>query len=250
MTALLIDAGNSRLKWASSAAAGRLLQTGTLELAAGQPAAVLQAIAVDWLNLEAVHVANVRGPGFQTLLQDWITQQHNLPTIFHRTPARGWSVLNGYTKPEQLGIDRWAALVAARRLCASSLCVIDCGTAVTIDVLNAQGRHLGGMISPGLKIMQEALRQGTAGLKVDVTAGIEASRLAQDTARGIIAGTTNAVLGLIERHHRLMQTTVPDMQTFLTGGAAESMAPLLGDALRHEPHLVLQGLSIMAMDAP
>ena len=115
--------------------------------------------------------------------------------------------------------------------------MVDCGSAITVDILDTRGQHLGGMIAPGLLLMREALRQGTA---LPPVPGGVIDILGDDTQAAIQAGTTVALLGLIERACR---QAPPNARLLLTGGDAEQLASLMAAPYELCPDLVLEGLA-------
>jgi type III pantothenate kinase len=162
-----------------------------------------------------------------------------------RSSPQAAGVSNGYDHPERLGVDRWLALLGAYHSVKGSVCVADCGTAITVDVVDGEGRHQGGVIAPGLALMRRALAVATDG----AVAGGGSFRgvFARETEAAVQGGTVNAAAGLIEK---LMAESgrVLDTQPFLilTGGDAAPVAECL--RLPHEiaPLLVLQGLWLIA----
>ncbi len=155
-------------------------------------------------------------------------------------------VRNAYTVPEQLGIDRWAALVAAYRQCGGPLVVADCGTAVTLDVVDGEGRHRGGGIAPGMGLMRDALAMGT---RVDVESiQPEASgQLGCTTEMAVAYGIESAILGMIQRLVDQAEVSCgPISYRWLTGGEAPKLAARLEGNWRHAPQLVLDGLELLA----
>ena len=151
MTVLCIDSGNSRLKWALRDG-GRWLAQGTrLDTVGSRPTRVL--------------ACNVAGDAPRQSIESFAAS-HGLPVEWLQSVAAQGGVTNGYEHPEQLGADRWAALIGARALHPGDCVVVMSGTATTIDVLAADGRFRGGLIMPGLRLMREALAGGTANLPV------------------------------------------------------------------------------------
>jgi type III pantothenate kinase len=243
---LLIDIGNSRCKWALAvpvtgsrvelAASGRLdpddhldAQLGAIEKISGEPPrAVIACVG----SRDALH----------TVLDALQDRWPRLDIRQLKTSAKAYGVINAYPQPETLGVDRWAALIGARTLFPASNAVIaNCGTAVTLDVLNAQGLHQGGYILPGLKLMREALHQGTAALPL--AEGREELKPARNTHSAIVAGTVLAIVAAIESQVRAQPGAV---ECLLAGGDAETIAKNLSIGCRYEPDLVLKGLAIAA----
>lgn len=243
---LLVDIGNSRVKW-GWAGAGRIEP--------GEPFATPAAAPVfpdAWMDAPPpgqIVVANVAGEGVAAALRAWSEGRWRLSPRFVRAEAEGFGVANGYETPGKLGVDRWVALVGARRACAGPVCVADCGTAVTFDALDGAGRHLGGLIAPGLALMRGSLARGTRGL---VLAGGEAQDgLARDTAAAIAAGTRQAAAGLVEHAFRAAARELGVAPSLLlTGGDAPDVAAALAVPCEVRPNLVLEGLLAIALGPP
>jgi len=161
---LLIDAGNSRLKWARLTR-GRYRGGGSL----GWQAARLPGQIKKLLRLAApiaqVWFASVAGAEFEVALRRAARAAQLPPPRRVRTRRSAGGIRNGYSEPWRLGVDRWVALIGARQLFPdSALCVIDVGTALTVDLLDERGRHRGGAIIPGPALMAASLIRQTAGI--------------------------------------------------------------------------------------
>ncbi len=129
------------------------------------------------------------------------------------------------------------------------MCVIDCGTAITVDAVDADGQHQGGLIVPGLEMMRGALLKHTHGVIYDMEAdsSVEADLLGRNTRGCVEGGTLYAVIAFIDRVvSDLRKELGGEMQCSITGGDAPRVLPLLRGEYRHEPHLVLQGLARLA----
>jgi type III pantothenate kinase len=149
-------------------------------------------------------------------------------------------------------VDRWLAMLAAWNLLRGPVCVIDCGTALTVDALDANGQHLGGLIVPGLGMMRDSLLEGTDGIAYDSSAGEESSDslLAHSTRSGVEVGSLYALLAFIDRVMTDLQQELGDeMQCILTGGDAAELAPLLAREVLQQPQLVLDGLALLVTEA-
>ncbi len=253
----LFDIGNSRIKWArlepdENQIEGQLgLQdiggADHAELSFEEMAAVNWA---DWPQPEQVVVSSVVADEHWRQLQDWCTQHWRQTPVRVISTAEGYGVRNAYARPEELGSDRWAALIGAHHMLHSETCVIDCGTAITVDFLGAAGQHLGGYIIPGLRLMQQSLVQRTdaiqllsqpdgseTGLKLGVEPG-------KSTAECVGHGLLMAATGLVEGGCKKMEMqTGKPFHRLLTGGNAEQLAFYLGEGVQLEPHLVLLGLA-------
>jgi len=164
--------------------------------------------------------------------------------------SNAYGVRCAYENPAQLGADRWAALVAARHYGTGASCIIDCGTAMTVDVLTADGNHAGGIIIPGLGMMRDALYAGTDGVQEPAAESPASGLLACDTAGAVEGGSLYAVVAFIDRVCADMEKELDEPMTcLLTGGDAPDILPLLNAEVEHEPTLVLQGLARVAESA-
>jgi len=252
---LLVDLGNTRLRWAPADEAGRLGRVAAV-VHAGRP--LDEILDGAWSALEPpgrVLVCSVLGPPETGLLCGWVRRRWGTDPEVVRAVAEGWGVRNAYIEPAQLGADRWAALVAARASCPDRpVCVVDCGTAVTVDAMDAEGRHLGGLIAPGLGLMRRALAGGTAGVgEADAAGGRPegVDLLARSTRDAVSAGTLCALVALVERVGSELAAELGEgTARILTGGDAAQLVPLLAPSWRHEPALVLRGLARMAVEGP
>lgn len=264
---LLVDAGNTRLKWCcldGSELPLKYESVGYDELGS-EGARLFQPRGTGIkADIERVLICHVAGQEIHDRLVEMFAEWQIVPD-FVSSQSRFLEVKNAYGEPGKLGVDRWMALVGAWVQERDAVCVVDCGTAVTIDVLDARGQHLGGMIVPGLRLMRDALARETRieGTQVEgiqakgVQAGamgqrhIAAGMLARDTAGAIATGTLYALASLIER---TVERTVVDLNgerlgeaaLLITGGDAETIRPFLGCRVRYEPMLVFRGMLAVA----
>lgn len=234
---LCLDAGNTRLKWGLREggtwhARGACAHTDCVGLTAALPADVERIFAC---NVACAEVAQRIEALAATL---------GVPLDWFKSTAACCGVKNGYDNPAQLGADRWAALVGAHGLHVGNALVVMAGTATTIDVLDADGHFRGGLILPGLDLMQISLARNTAGLP-------EAHGVYRDlptnTDDAIVSGALQATLGAIERMAtRSCRPASADFLCLLSGGAADALAPHLELRLRRIDNLVLEGLARVA----
>lgn len=237
MNLLCLDAGNSRLKWGLRVGEGWLLR-GVLDYA------YVMDIAAQLPSPPArILACNVAGPTAAAHIEA-LAATLAVPLDWFRSRAAVCGVINSYDDPAQLGADRWAALIATRGMHADDALVVMAGTATTIDVLEANGRFAGGLILPGLDLMVGALARHTAGLPVARGAY---RALPTNTDDAIAGGILHATLGAIERMARRLAGA--DFQVFLSGGAADALAPHIELPLRRFDCLVLEGLA-RAASAP
>jgi type III pantothenate kinase len=233
---LLIDAGNTRIKWAL-VRDREWLQGGVLPI--GQAAELPQCIGAIQ-GVRQIWVSNVGGEK----IARHIRRIGAAPLHFIVAREMQCGVRNGYTDPQQLGSDRWAALIAARHLAGGSCLVVTSGTATTIDALSETGEFMGGLILPGVDLMQHALHGATAQLKPAPGAYAEFPR---NTADALFSGAIQASCGAIQRQHALLGDG--KAQIVLSGGAAAQLHAHIGLPVRVVDNLVLQGLLLIAQEA-
>jgi type III pantothenate kinase len=245
---LLADIGNTRIKWATHDAHG--LSPQRAETHGGWSIHdIHQQIACKIGRPERVIVSNVAGPRLAALLTEATLQAWGLRPVFVHSEAMAAGVRNAYSEPGKLGVDRWLAMIAAHRLEAGMVCVVSVGTAMTIDGLDTDGTHLGGLIVPGPDLMVRSLLGNTS--DIAARAGLwEPSDeiLATDTASAIHNGARHALAALIGRVIQSIRLkTHRQPSVILTGGASDQVESLLPFACRSVPELVLQGLVIVAV---
>jgi type III pantothenate kinase len=234
---LLLDLGNSRLKWAC-AENGQLQRGQTLlhrEITPQNLRALWQDFRPEKIGISCVGKAELLNVIIVVARELW----NDIPIHIATTQVCAFGVANGYSQPEKLGVDRWLALIAVRQKTTVPVCIVDCGTAITVDVLDADGRHQGGLICAGLMLMKTALAFNTADLPL--TNSPHHVGLAIETEAAIYNGTLFAACGLIER---VMSELPTNTELFLTGGDAPIIAAHTRKPLSLETDLVLQGLAI------
>lgn len=238
---LLVDIGNSRVKWAL-AEAGAWLAEGACALA---ETAVLFA---DWNRFPTparVMAANVAGDEpAASIAAYW--QARGVPPVWAKAAAACAGVRNLYDVPEQLGSDRFAALVGAWGRRHGACLVVSAGTAVTIDALDGRGEFIGGLILPGRRLMQQSLAAGTHAL--EEVAG-EVRDFPRNTADAMTSGIARALGAAVEAsHRRLAARAKTPPACLMTGGDAEWLSRQVQIGAIIAPKLVLEGLLIMSRE--
>jgi type III pantothenate kinase len=252
MKVLLLDAGNTRVKWAvvDMLEPGSLLSTGSCGYGSG---GFPERLARQWAGLppvDRVLLSCVAGAPVSTVIADAVRDDRGLAVEVLRPERACAGVTNGYDDPGQLGIDRWLALLGGRRLAgAAPAWIVDCGTAVTVDYLDRHGAHRGGLILPGLAMMREGLSTATAAL--GDTAASHAGRvipeplvsLARDTDAAVTGGT---MIGIVASLDRIVADFAADNQVvrIITGGDSPVIAPHLDGRWFVRPNLVLEGMAV------
>ncbi len=241
---LLVDLGNTRLKWATLAR-GELRAGGVFAHGREPLEAALRAEWADLRGVEGVLVASVVAPAREAELDARVRERFGGHARFVRTPAAALGVRNAYAEPARLGVDRFLALAALHGERARAQVLVSVGTALTVDALDAGGRHHGGLILASPRLMREAVLGNTA--RVDVLGG-RWSEMPDNTVDAVVSGSLYAALGAIER---FLAAATPRLggapALVLTGGGAEELAPLLPDAERAHD-LVLRGLARWAAE--
>ena len=239
---LLADVGNSRIKWV-----GCEEDEFRLRGQAGHgDESWTELVTRLWGELPRparMLVVSVAGPEARAELSKWVRHAWAIEAEFVVATAAACGIRNSYTEPERMGADRWVAMIAARALTRQTCYVVDCGTAVTIDALAADGRHLGGVIVPGMRLMREALYRETR--QIPPEAG-EVRLFGQNTRDGVWGGAVYAVASAIDGITARMAAVGGPGPRLLTGGDAGTVLPCLEGTYRLEPDLIFKGLQVIA----
>ncbi len=232
---LEIDAGNTRIKWRMLGKSGVTLQRG----------AATESVELDGVSgvPAKIRIVSVRGEAFSEHFRRLFLAKWNVIPEFCVATANCANVINGYTEPEKLGVDRWLAVLSAYNDCRKACCVIDAGSAITMDFTTAGGRHFGGFIVPGLSMQRQTLLAGTRIELAEAASWYEVGS-GVTTAAAIHNGILSMVVDWLVREVANPDER-PDNIVYLTGGDAE----ILSEQLRRRgvlhnlvPDLVLDGL--------
>jgi type III pantothenate kinase len=242
---LLIDLGNTRLKWAAVSPDA----TSTRGAFAHEGARVADALTREWAalpGLQGVFVASVAHAALDEEIDALVRSRFGIGAEFLRSPAFALGIRNAYGEPHRLGIDRFLGLATLHATQPRAQVLVGVGTAMTLDALDVDGVHLGGWIVPSPALMRDAVLARTA--RVGVADGVLVD-FADNTADALHSGSLYAASGAVERFcanaaRRLM--TWPAV--VLTGGGADEIAPLMPGAER-QTDLVLRGLQLWASAA-
>ena len=229
---LLIDVGNTAIKWRLANAEGLLDAAGSVsdvlslcQRVEAEPWGVmgLASVASDSADAELITALTASGA-----------------RVVHRATAQSncLGLVSSYAEPERMGVDRWLAMLAAHVHNEGALCVIDAGTAVTVDLVSAEGAHDGGYILPGADLMRRALSSETDRIHVGA---LETPRVVpgNTTKACVTAGSWRAVIGAVQS----TMAAYPEHCALLTGGAATTLQDL-GLAATYSPDLVMEGLRL------
>lgn len=235
---LLLDIGNSRIKWA-------LVQDSEWLADGAAPHGETDRLLEEWdrfMPPASAIACNVAGEGpLKTCSGYWQSRGVALRCIEAGQECAG--VHNLYERPGQLGADRWATLVGAWLRTRGPCLVVSAGTAVTIDALNEQGEFLGGMILPGKRLMQQSLTAGTHALEDLAGKNVTFPR---NTADAMATGIASALACAVQTvHQRLAGASARPVACLITGGDAQWLARQLPFGAIIAPRLVLEGLLVM-----
>ncbi len=251
---LLVDAGNSRIKWRLDAQEG-VCRSGSVSHRGRAPVEVLRAAWRDLPAPSAVYVACVAGEGMREAIAQVVGMLWPVAVlVFLASRPVCCGVRVAYEEPARFGVDRLAALVAAfSKAQGRAVVVLDAGTAVTLDALDARGRHLGGLIMPGRLLLQAALRQGTA--EVETASAEEMGHdddmtvLQTSTQAAVRTGARLMWLGGVEHALQAVRARMPaDTRIVLTGGDADEILASIELGVEVLPDLVLEGVALMAAE--
>ena len=245
---LVIDVGNTRLKWAWLTSTGLSDQQAVVHRDA-KPGIWTTALFESGQRPNRVLVANVAGPAMAKTLTRLTKKLFRVHIEFVTAVPEFQGLTNGYLDPSLLGADRWLGLIGAWTKARSALCVLDAGTAVKLDSVDANGQHLGGLIVPGIHLMREALMNKTSDI---ATAALHstpslAGILANNTLGAVSRGAVFALAGMADRAAEVIeQTTGIKPKLFITGGDAGMITGTMRSRGEIVPDLVLQGLAVIA----
>ena len=253
---LTIDAGNTRTKWAIFNRDGEIIQHGACvnDQLSGSD------FSPESLGYERVIISNVAGNAHAAQLEKKLAL-YKQPVTWVKARYNACNVINCYGAPDTLGSDRWAALIAAWHIKHAPCVVVNAGTAVTIDALhsqpdnNQQGKFLGGMIVPGLNLMQTSLGLGTAQLPMANAAQsfneiTHVDIFATSTTQAIHSGALHAITGAITQMANALETKCGQTPFIILGGGdASVIQSYLTDAVTNPTvivdNLVLKGLYLL-----
>ena len=237
---LQLDVGNSGAKW-RCCVGDAIIDRGSFVWGDDvSTRAFLQCI--DSLEID---VASVAAPDKDLELGELLEQRWGLQPWFAKTRAETAGLRNSYADPLRMGVDRWLAMLGARERYEGELCVVDAGSALTIDRVGADGQHLGGYIIPGPGLMERALLLDTDRVRFDESASY-ALTPGHSTAEAVRHGIALAQAGAVS----MALSGIPDTTVTVVycGGAGDTLMQLLGVREHWHPDLVFEGLGVLARD--
>jgi len=242
---LEIDAGNTAIKWrvinregAVVLAAKRLLLTQIVELRN----------ATTGLDIDNARIACVAGEDVRNELSCWVKESWGLTPEIALTQKSFAGLTVSYSDPRRLGVDRWLAMLAARKACGKAVCVIDCGSAITADFVTADGLHQGGYIVPGLRLMKKAVLGDTR--QISMTGGPLENRIhwGKNTDEAVNFGIFRMAVKFLESIFTEIKHIDTNCRFYITGGDADQIKRMLrvaeGLDVVWSADLVFDGLAV------
>ena len=193
-------------------------------------------------------VASVAGADTEVEFSNLLETHWGLKPWFARSQKETGDLVNSYTDPGRMGVDRWLAMLGARKRSQQRVCVVDAGSALTIDFIAASGQHEGGYILPGPALMERALLLDTDRVRFEEEVGYALTpgcSTAEAVRHGIALAQVGAVRTALEEGQR-RSGSGEALQVYFCGGGAEDLVKLFGHNNNYAPDLVFEGLQILA----
>ncbi len=239
---LEIDAGNTSLKWRVVNAMGDVVSRGRHGHSHEYADISKQ---LDGLNVRSARVSCVAGVQTESNIKQWLDNFGSIKVCIARTLKSFAGLQVAYDNPERLGVDRWLAMLAAWSP-GQACCVVDCGSAITVDLVNADGVHLGGYIVPGLKIMRSGLLGETGQIKMEPEAASSSLAPGVNTSQAVNNGILRMAVSFVQSVLDVLDSNGNGWKVVMTGGDMDTINQFISAGVTIEcvPELVLDGLSI------
>lgn len=240
---LELDCGNTLIKWRLLDREGRVRDRDM----APDLVELQRLLGGQEREIRGCRLVSVRSQDETQVVMDQLTSWLKLHPILAKASPELAGVKNGYADYLKLGMDRWLALVAGYQLCRRACVVIDLGTAVTVDFVDAAGQHLGGYIAPGSKLLRNGLKRHTRLIRYDdnLHGDLQVPRPGSNTAEAVEYGCDLMLAGFVREQLRIAHQLLGDsIVVILTGGDAVRMAELLPGGCHVINDLVFEGLAL------
>ena len=243
---LMLDIGNSSVNWANEKKS-KFIDQGSFVYDKKNFENSLEENIVLTKNITTILVSNVAGQEIFTSLDSW-AKEHGCLKLWQPVVDEKFKGLNtNIYQTQDIGVDRWLSMVACWEMHQSSLCVVNCGTALTIDLINVErgvGNHLGGYILPGVDLLQSTLIKNTKNINFSINS-FPSIEYPSDTKTAVNNG---AFLALVSSIDRVVNGFKKDSgrlpKCIISGGNAKLIESLLEHKFEYIPNLVLHGLLI------
>lgn len=242
---LLLDLGNSRCKFAV-VEKGKIEKYHTQSYGPFGKLYSVKSLCDKYADASGIIIGSVLSEEMNSQIKETLLKDGAKNIYFLNPVENSFDVKLAYANPSALGVDRVAAMIAANEKYSGNTCVIDCGTAVTLDVIDATGVHQGGVILPGVASMRKALLANTK-IAIDDEMKVEFNVLSSNSENAIHTGCISAVAGGIEYVVNKMASDYDSFdQVVLTGGDAGRINSYLSLAVQMDDTLVLDGLNVVS----
>ena len=243
---LLMDIGNTRIKW-GVLEKRELSEIGSLSTPHSRDFDLTPLFMSLPSDVKSIVASCVLSKETQIKLTESFFDHFELAIQFIKPKNRFSGLTNGYNNPSKLGTDRWAAMIGAHNEFGGNILVVDMGTAITIDYINAEGVHKGGQILPGLKSFFNILDQSTGSINTKInindTAAQDIKKWGKNTDDAVISGAMSAISGAINAAVFSFKIENSKPSVILTGGDAIYFKDVFDYSLSYRPNLVLEGLA-------
>ncbi len=241
----LIDFGNSRCKW-TIIDIDQPIQAQTISYTSANSLKRINEVltAIPFQKCHEIHIASVLGNEFEQQFISALRDVTSIEPVFHVAQKNNHGVVLSYSDPLTYGVDRYAAIIAAHHSGSESKIIVDCGTAITVDVLDEKGHHLGGLIFPGVRLMRSLLAENAAMIPA-LDSDVDIQLLNHSTQDALNSGSVLSLkYGLHTIIHELKQRIGETAQVYVTGGEIDLLGLMDHDYI-YRPNLVLEGLQFM-----
>jgi len=242
---LLVDIGNSRVKWRHFS--GSVSKTSqALENQQWKQALECNNWTVVDGNKQPIHhiiYSCVGNDELVAVIEKFATEA-SISTQRIQTTAVWNDLVNSYSDPSQMGVDRWLAMIAAWNRCQSACLIIDCGTAITVDAIDNDGQHLGGHIVAGLALQKSTLLTQTAKINAEQLHNNNHFEFGRNTSDAVNFGCLRLVLDYLDNSWLRFLNNNVQAKLFITGGDGEKVSELLDYKNNFHQDLVLEGIRL------
>jgi type III pantothenate kinase len=246
MQQLLIDAGNTRMKTAMLDA-GHIQPTQAIAYGSETPLSVFKQALNRYSSIDRIIMVHVLGGIFAHSIEA-LCHDLSVPLQLIASEQSAYGVTIAYASPKRYGADRFVGLVAAHALYPQETCiVIDCGTAITLDVVDAEGKHHGGLIYPGIQLCGQSLSQGAKGVSGEAYTVSEHNLLADNTQTAVANACFYGAIAVIEAFcQRIQMQFQAPVKCLLCGGDAKRFISYLPETFVLRENLLFEGLKVIA----
>ncbi len=249
---VVLDIGNARMKW-GQAVDRSVSSTGSVLHGDNAEDAIEEFISAFPAGIDRIVATNVADPSLGHLISDVARSSWDVEVEWITTSRSLLGVTCAYDEPERMGADRWVAIIAAYNSSKDAMCVIDAGTAVTFDAIDASGQHLGGLIMAGPRLAAAALDRRTSNIGETMPSEAPASGTGLFGRSTDEAVANGAMLALSAALSKAIDIVASELDTspgvVLAGGEAKGLLPWLETEVQYREHLVLEGLALIATES-